>query len=362
MSDMGFSINKRSTGAFMTTGDAFSYDCVRDFVAQYVAPLAKDGNGALSACEPYCGTGALIVGFNGHFSDIISNITWHAYDVNPPNCNDMIASIQVHRANTLLSLPEHYDLIVTNPPYLARNSARRRGLDFPFDKHGIGLAKPQDLYQFALDTCLDYASCVMAIIPESFITSPYAKDRLRCVLSLPGDMFDDTDCPVCLAMFSQQSNDGNDYEIHAYDRGLIGTWHEIVNLDNIILFKDQHMQNVDISFNVPEGIIGLHGIDGVNGSRIRFVKGSDIPSSKVKQSSRAITRINIDGITTDDAASVIIKNANETLNEWRDATSDVFLTAFKGTRNDGRYRRRLSYGIAMEILRKAVYQTRANIQ
>lgn len=50
----------------------------------------------------------------------------------------------------------------------------------------------------------------------------------------------------------------------------------------------------------------------------------------------------------------IIGRCNETLAEWRDATNDVFLTAFKGTRDDGRYRRRLSFAIAARIVAGAI--------
>jgi hypothetical protein len=73
-----------------------------------------------------------------------------------------------------------------------------------------------------------------------------------------------------------------------------------------------------------------------------------IPSSVIKVSSRAITRISVD---------VNIKNldkylmiANKLLVEFRINTHDVFFTSFKGIREDGQYRRRLDFRLARGIL------------
>lgn len=352
--------HKRSTGAYMTSGDAFQYDCVADFISEYVIPyMQKKHNNSISICEPYCGTGALIQYFNSHFETILHDIRWSAYDINLPAADKMLADIAVNKADTLLSLPEYYDMIVTNPPYLARNSARRRGLSFPFDVAGIGMKKPQDLYQFALDTCLSHAALVIALIPESFITSSYNKERLRSVLSLPGNLFQDTECPVCLAMFSDESKTDNDYEIHSYDNGLLGTWHSINEKNNELLHPSDNTY-ANIHFNMPYGIIGLHGVDSTNDSRIHFVEGNTISPDSIKVSSRAITRITIDGLQSPEEARAIIEQANILLNEWRNATNDIFLTAFKGTRNDGRYRRRLSYKIAADILSASMQQLNQN--
>jgi hypothetical protein len=46
----------------------------------------------------------------------------------------------------------------------------------------------------------------------------------------------------------------------------------------------------------------------------------------------------------------LIDESNGILKEIRNMTQDVFLTSFKGIRKDGKYRRRLDFGIARLIL------------
>ena len=52
--------------------------------------------------------------------------------------------------------------------------------------------------------------------------------------------------------------------------------------------------------------------------------------------------------------SKFIAEANTILNKLREDTEDVLLTAFKGTRNDGRFRRRLDFANARRILSHAL--------
>ena len=60
-----------------------------------------------------------------------------------------------------------------------------------------------------MDQCLEHCGYVGAILPESFIhdrTLPFAQ-RLQSVIELNCRMFEDTDQPVCLALFGPESND-----------------------------------------------------------------------------------------------------------------------------------------------------------
>ena len=339
----------------MTDGDPFRFPCVEEWIRETVVPNVGD---RVSLCEPYAGTCSLIRSFDDHFAGMFGSMDWSAYDINPPDTSDSLCpGIMVRHANTLLDMPGTYDLVVTNPPYLARNSARRRGLDFPFGRRGIGIDKPADLYQFALDTCLSHAKYVIALIPESFITSRYDKSRLDRTLSLPGDMFSDTECPVCLAMFSEHgsgSDGGN--ALYGWDvtgDGLIGTYSDIERESERILSGGTQDTVASIRFNDPNGRLGLRGVDSSGTARMAFVPGDTIDPSTVKQSSRSITRMSSDALAGCDL-DAIIRRCNETLAEWRDATNDVFLTAFKGTRDDGRYRRRLSFAVAARIVARAV--------
>lgn len=51
-----------------------------------------------------------------------------------------------------------------------------------------------------------------------------------------------------------------------------------------------------------------------------------------------------------------IKKINENLLEYREKTNDCFLTSFKCLRKDLRYRRRLDYKTARNLLNKTYYE------
>lgn len=345
---------KRATGRYLTEGDPFGYDAVTEWVGQIIEATAGR---PVSACEPYAGKNflpsALMSRFKADFKD---GIEWVGYDISP--CDDgenLLPECKIKKADTLMSIPTTHDVIVTNPPYLARNSARRRHLPFPFDHQGVGIASPADLYQIALDSCLASAPWCAMLIPESFITSKYDKSRLISVISLPGDLFLDTECPVCLALFGPDPT--GDYDIHANDGRLLGHASDVRRAYDEILergFKaSPHGRN--LTFNAPDGILGLRGVDSSLGVLAHFVDGKEIDPSSVRQTSRSVTRIAVDDMNGKDVADVI-DGANRLLGEWREATGDVFMTAFKGVNKQTHaYRRRLSFREAEAIVNAAIF-------
>ena len=338
-----FELNRRSAGQWMTCGNPF----YTEFVCRWVEERF-DGIEHIMACEPYAGKLSLVKHLNDSLPSVASHMSWSAYDVAPQEIgNRDVDGIEITRCNTLFDIPDApYDIIVTNPPYLASNSARRRRLDFPFDRSGIGIARPSDLYQFALDTCLASADVCVMLIPESFITSNYDKSRCDAIVSLRGDMFDDTDCPVCLALFGRERS--NETTIVANDGTVIGELGEIRKASDDLIGNVMH----DIRMNDPSGDVALFGVDSPSGATIRFDVGDAIPSEDVKQSSRSMTRMSCTDGTKIDGA--VIEHANEILSEWRMMTSDVLMTPFKGVRKDGKYRRRLAFKEAQAILSKAI--------
>ena len=338
-----FELNRRSAGQWMTYGNPF----YTEFVCRWVEERF-DGIEHIRACEPYAGKLSLVKHMNDSLPIVASRMSWSAYDIAPQEIgNRDVDGIEITRCNTLFGIPNApYDIIVTNPPYLARNSARRRRLDFPFDRSGIGIARPSDLYQFALDTCLASADVCVMLIPESFITSSYDKSRCNAIVSLRGDMFDDTDCPVCLALFGREHSD--ETTIVANDGTVIGELGEIRKASDNLIGNVMH----DIMMNNPIGDVALFGVDSLSGATIRFDVGDAIPSEDVKPSSRSMTRMSCTDGTKIDGA--VIEHANEILSEWRMMTSDVLMTPFKGVRKDGKYRRRLAFKEAQAILSKAI--------
>lgn len=353
---------KRENGQWMTDGDPFYLPVVREWFAGVVGSLRANGNndtGKILACEPYAGSLSLPRYVAQDMPELNASVEWFAYDIEP-NPEPVIDGISIQYADTLLSIPAPvngdssaaspvngdgfmYDVIVTNPPYLARNSATRRGIVFPESSRA-------DMYQVALDTCLASAAYVASIIPESFITSKYPKNRCAMCVSLKHGLFTDTDCPVCLALFVPERVQST--LIVSRDGSALGTIGELVELDSRLLGDDGGSQRV-IRFNDPNGDVGLHAADGSTRS-IRFTRASeeDIPASSVKVSSRSLSRLSrVDG---EPVTNEQIAEANRVLNEWRDSTGEVFMTAFKGPRKDGGYRRRLSFRDAARILARAI--------
>ena len=341
--------NRREHGQWMTDGNPFYAKPFHDW---FHAIMRAEPNG-IKACEPYAGALGLVAHLREEMPESTNIIAWRAFDIQPDDANNRVHDVDIEQANTLHGIPgAPYDMIITNPPYLARNSARRRGLGFPYDSDYA------DLYQVALDTCLQNADNVAAIIPESFITSPFDKSRCESIISLKAGLFTDTDCPVCLALFTSET----DAYMHAkptmmYDNeGMpIGSMDELNMSHENILHADADIPA--LTFNDPYGDVGLHALDSSAGESILFDRGSDddIPPSSVKASSRGLTRISRkDGIAITDRQ---ISKANEILADWRHATNDVFMTAFKGARKDGKYRRRLAFREASLILGKALIES-----
>jgi len=118
------------------------------------------------------------------------NFDFVAYDINP-------GSSEVEKRDTIQNFPQGYKLIITNPPYLAKNSACRKKIAFPTTEH-------DDLYKLCLEIMLKNCDYVGAIIPASFINAGLFQERLHSYTLLSSQMFTDTENPVCLALFSPQ--------------------------------------------------------------------------------------------------------------------------------------------------------------
>lgn len=333
---MSQSNNKKKNGQFFTITNPFRNELFFKWTKKIPDFDAK------TIIEPFCGAGNILA----MVDEIGKKNSWSCFDIDPPE-DSIIPKHLVEKRDVLAAFPTGYDVAITNPPYLAKNSATRDGLEFPdcsFD----------DLYKFSLDRMLSNVDFVAAIVPESFITCGLFRDRLFGVISLICKMFADTDCPVCLALFIPVNMkhdkalfdlDPTDYYIYR-DNAFLGT------------FRDAEKGRLKIKmdgwkFNNPNGRIGMHGIDSQNGELIRFVPGKEIHSSRVTSANRAITRI--DAPMLDDAdIPALIEKANEILNTYRVNTNDVFLTSFRGLRKDGRYRRRLDYEQARHVLSEAL--------
>lgn len=252
---------------------------------------------------------------------------WELYDI-APQYADII------KRDMIFDFPQDTTatFFITNNPWLAKNSAKRRGISFPETKY-------DDLYKESLDVLLAHFGYGACIVPESFITQNLFHDRIHAVVSLTTEMFTDTECPSCLALFKPKHEDS--FDIYRMDE-YIGSFQQL----QTNLLRPKH--DVRLQFNDPNGILGLIGIDDTKGPSIKFVPGSEIPSGDIKSSSRSITRISfVDPIGNIDE---LIELCNAILETEREYTGDVFYTTFKGLRADGKFRRRLDFKNAKRII------------
>lgn len=319
--------NKRANGRYYTRGNPFHLKPFQEW--------AKKAN-IENACilEPFAGEKHIPYLIN---SSNINCQEWAFFDIEP-------GIDGVEKQDTLTDFPIGFSVCITNPPWLAKNSATRRGLPFPKETHY------NDLYKYALEKCLSHCDWVAVIIPEAFIRSGLFHKRLCDFVSLVPEtssrtaqdnknritnyMFDDTEHPVGLALFAPDIS--ADIRVWRNNR-LLGT------LGNLQKYLPTPSRNRDIVFNDPNGNLGLIAIDNTVSASIRFCPPAELGDYKVRTHCRSITKIGVPW-------EVDIDDLNVNLARIRENTHDVFLTAFKSIRRDGHYRRRLDWALARSII------------
>ena len=324
-------MKKQNLGQFNTKNKVWLRPHIRDFIRD---------SGCSYAMDPYAGAGDLLAAVNSMgWSDT------YGYDIDP----DLGWPVN----DGLEHIPYHEDtIVITNPPYLAKNSAARNDLEsyryFDDDNDMY-----EDLYQIALKKVLALYKKAVFIIPETYFQTEFFKHHLNSFTVIEENPFEDTDCPVCVATFDV-SNDfyrlaGNNYGIYKNDSYLFNRF----ELEDI-LFKFNSAKHADLDFNDPYGNIGLRGVDGVDpGDRIRFTKPQDLgyDLSNIKESSRAITILNLKNVAVSDS---FIEIANVFLENLRSRTHDVILAPFKNNNKLGHRRRRLDFKWARKIIEKTM--------
>lgn len=320
---------KRQNGVYYTTSNPFHYPQFKEWFNQ-IPEESKE-----SILEPFAGSNnipALLKDEN------ITPASWVCFDMESPEKN-ICPEFKIKEQDTLAHFPKGYDVCITNPPYLAKNSAKRRKLPYPETKYN-------DLYKLSLEKILENCKYAGAIIPESFLTQELFTDRIYSVTSLNQKMFEDTECPVCLALFVPESKD---FRVFCGEE-FLGYYSELKKQENE-LFDNQENR---WKFNDREGKIGVKCIDNQKEASIYFHNGEEIAPEKIKVSSRSYTRIS--GLPEGIPLEAFLEKCNEILRGYREKTKDVFLTSFKGLRKDGKYRRRIDFKTLRKIMDRAVAQ------
>ena len=335
--------NKRDLGQYFTKDSLWMRPHIRAHIKSLLAeyPLCVD---------PFAGAGHLLqvakaMGFQTQ-----------GHDIDPAICssrgwgepNDSIRHVVRHEGA----------FILTNPPYLAKNSAKRmKSPMIEYFKPGFiktlddsRLNVLDDLFKLAMEQNMAAFDESVWIVPESGIQDlddlPHWKDRLHSATILEESPFDDTEHPVCVMIFSKKHPLK---EVWKNDNRL-GLYDELRHIHNET--AKGPVNATPMKFNAPEGTLGYREVDGTkeDGSmRIKFCRGEELgyDRSNIKVSSRHLTYIavEIEGMNLDK----VIDEANSMIDAYRQASHDVFLTAFMGNAKDGVRRRRLDYKLARKL-------------
>lgn len=351
--------DKVSRGSFFTTDAAWLNAPVRAFLSRALASENPAHSASTKTApiilDPFAGDGHLLDLVSAEFGASVAG-----FDISGDKWpkNDSLISIPVPGSSAENPKP----IIVTNPPYLANHSAKRKGVDslvasyFAADSTGH---RQDNLYKIALDRCLEVADFVVAIIPETFLLSNFDQSRLELAVVIESALFGDTDAPAVVACFGPAQaavgaatlKPATSAQIFIGERSL-GELGEILSLR-----KRGPEARQRIGFNDPSGRIGLRAVDGSSGQDpIAFVWGDDFqaayPRESIKVSSRLMTYLELPDQTDDEVRRTIV-HSNLLLAGIREKSQDLVLAPFKGNDKNGKRRRRLDYELARTILNQA---------
>lgn len=320
--------DKTSGGKFYTT---HAHWLTRP-VIEFIESALKMAPGFL---DPFAGEGHLLTVCADRFQRPVAGFDLHAE--------------QWTSQDSLRHIPSTPSILVTNPPYLAKHSASRKGVGASvaayYAESGL-----DDLYQVALLRCLAAARFTVAIIPETFLNSSFPKEALTAVSVLERNPFEDTENPVCVACFDAHTTTGETAarlfveDQFCLSAGELGALRRTVSRDSRIRFND------------PLGTIALRAVDSTDPKApAGFLLGEGFVYDRqnIKISSRLLTYLSVPGLPTE-RRPALIAAANQRLAELRSASHDLALSPFKGNNREGRRRRRLDYGLARRLLVEAL--------
>ena len=327
-------ISKVSLGSFYTTKSGWLTPEVRAFLEEAL----EQSKGYL--LDPFAGDGHLITAAKEDTTLSAKVVKATGFDIQGTSwpLND-----------SLLAIPNpKRAVILTNPPYLANHSAKRKGVSSLVSKY-FEQSTYKNLYMIAMENALAAADYVVAIIPETFLLSSFPKDRLELAVVIQDSLFGDTDAPALVACFGKEE---------CADAHIFTGKQSIGTLSEILALRESTAPKQRIVFNDPKGRIGLRAVDGSDGkSPIAFVAAKDFsyPAESVAVSSRLMTYLELPELS-DAEVSKLISKANVILSQIRKASGDLVLAPFKGNDRNGKRRRRLDYALARKILNLAKTQ------
>lgn len=320
---------KTKMGQFFTKKHSWLHKHIVDFIINSDKPILYD---------PFAGNGDLFDALSFLNKEIVG------LDIDPT------LGWQIN--DSLKEIPKIKDaIIITNPPYVAKNSATRKqlGLDKYFENSIY-----EDTYLIALEKMLEASDYVVAIVPESFIHSNFKQfNKLVSITIIEDNPFLDTENPVCVVCFDNKEKEYSQIKIYKNNK-------YINNLKKIFSFNLEFKKTQIIKFNSLNTWLALKCIDGtIPGSEIRFDLKENFDydwQKNLKYSSRHFTLIELKNIDfTIEMKHKFIQECNNLVNLIRKQSDDILLSPFKGNNKEGKRRRRITFALARAIIER-VYE------
>ena len=292
---------------------------------------------AEAVLEPFAGANHLIK----HLQTINNKWTFKAFDL-WPNGQNIIKNDSLKNWNYGTNVP----LIITNPPYLAKNKATKLKLgwdyhDQPYD----------DLYKIALATMLKNCRFLIAIIPTTLIYSQQKCDQwlleklVKFQIINQNDNFEDANLLIALAYFDRYKND-NIINFELYQNEIL-----IGNYQTLQWSPARLNHDIKVIFNAKKANLEIKCIDGSKANDlIRFI---DIKTIKrpVKTSDRQICQIRVEGVNINEHT---ISQLNEKLAWLRQHNYHYLWTTFKSTNQLNQVRRRARFKLIRQIIQSVL--------
>ncbi len=355
-------MNKQQYGQFYTTN-------VDYILSNIKIPKTKDEN----IIEPFVGGGDIIKWMVKQNVNV-SNITIHDIEPNK-TLSTIIKNINMDniKRDTLNNPPDYKNkVIVTNPPYLARNKAGVKNKDI-FAKY----KKMSDLFRIHICQIVDGdCSGGIQIIPLNFLSSIKKQDvalrdkflskyKIIQLNIFEEQVFDDTSYTICSFNFERvektietqtinttfyPSKENQTITLDKENMWLVGG--EIYKKKENYKYKITRLTSTKKENYIPLNI-KLYAIDsGKEDGKIRVEYDEEHFVGKVSSRTYATFIVQSKGCNkeiTQEVQKNIVKEFNDYLNEMRLKYRSLFLANYRESKN-GKCRKRISFDLAYTLL------------
>jgi hypothetical protein len=312
-------MNKKELGAFYTTN--------ADNILSKFKNLVK----GKKVIDPFCGEKDLL-----KWSEKNGAVKTFGCDINQNVNPDININSIMHPLDY-----SHYDIVVTNPPYLLNNKTKNKA---PFIMWDV-----KDLYKASLLSIAKTANELIAIIPSNFIFDSDNKFRnkffsmmeIKAIECFDEAVFNDTTTRVCIIHAVKGiTTHINGYEL--YNTKIGKNWYKLIERGKNDVKR--------LTQNNTDGFISNICVSttdtGSDGGEIRAYIGEPFYG---KHSDRNLFTAVFEKELTKKEQEYIVSEFNRLLNKYRVQYDSMFLTNFLAGKN-GTMRKRISFKDALSLI------------